>query len=1784
MASPLSILGEPFVGIELVAAADARSIRGLAGNPQDAKVIARFTWHRSLADARVRVVIPPSADDATAWEPIPGATRPMYRCTADDVGRWLRATVVPLVATAGGRGGSSAGGEPPGPRPVLRAVAGPVSLQPTAGTATTSFRGSLPVSTHASPRQRAQPQQQPQSPPRPQAPQHSQPPSHQQAPQSPPRLVVEGQYTAVAEGASRLLVALSPTHLVADEGDRQPLPPPAAAAAALRAPASPERSAAAAGRAAPSYAVAGPMLPQQQQAVPPYHPIGGRDQPHWQQPQQQQQPVRSASAGGQSHARGTADPAASMDGGLFGPEFALSPDRLRSSNHWEEVVGPLLGSPPPVDPTRQSSPLLRQGAAAAAATAQVPGRRAAKTDPGGLAVGPPPPVSAPLEELLNYAMQFQEQQAPQPAAPPAHPGSSRVSTGGLGGGPERQPAAVSSQGGAPQGVARPPQARPPQPQPQSQQHWRGPAGGAAEGRYPIGRPPYPGGSSGGGASSSGMESVESSGYFREGAMPTPFERAPQPAPLHPGQPLDAAAARGSSGGGGGALSPLPPQRLDRAFYALRASADQGSRGGGAAEWNEGYEEGPTEKGHEEDVGAAWGLDAGAAWQVGPATASSGPAAGSKPGQLPGRSSAERGAALREALGQLLAQHHEAVRQVILEHAVAHDLPLPELLDPSMPPPSLPLPPSSTNGNTAAAAAARPPLGPSQWQPQSQQLQQRMSQGSPAFGTSPMSYGSDASSLSLSHLGALRSTQSGGVGGGGGRDVSKRGRDEDGHVRGGSSGGGSGESDERRAAELAAPGEDEVAADGNAAASGWQGGGWYYPGATEGGAGEAANERQARPAAVAAAGNPAAAAGLAPHGRWYYPGPTEGGSGEPAGHPVASRTAAAAGASNGRWYYPGPTEGGAAEPSADPRQRQAGRSSGGGAAAAAGPSSGFPGFAAEQRRSTASGGGVRSNEGADASFEPLPNGLDAEYLAAQLLRHAQLEAEEKAAAGAWGAAAGASPQTGGARGAAAAAASALLGLLRRVQTEGGVAVGAAGSKQRKAATRAAAAGPHDNPPAAAAEEAAARERRRTTVGTAPPASGAGAAAAVAADRFTTGGGNASDARSNASLVASTQLPGSSSAPEAVRSLNDALVQQLLESTRLQVQMQRALDAALEQLSTLQAREQQQHLSLPLPAAGSQLQPGVPSGAQTDRQPQLQDSGAYRPRERAISAPAAAPSSPQRPLASGGGQAAGPSVVASPRLREAATSPIIAAEDEREARRRSRSAAGAAAPVAGVAVADAMAVEGGGGHGSAVAAVGDAGQDAAAADALRAALHMHHQRWRVKKAKYKEQVQAWQYTAWRYATAWKRARAALQALVSTQGGGGAGIGPISGADSDALRSCSASPPPAAAPPPRDFRPLVPGAANNAAVPSSNKADPPALSPRHKSRRTKEPHKSSSASPLSSPRLLASLAAALQCRDQPLCAWAPVAPAQQPEAAADVLRATAHVCTAAASAMDSQRARGIVACKAGGNGSAAAAQGGVYNSPRKSHSKSPHKHVADESGGVALRPADQPVLEKGKSPVKVDPTACDVESLCRCLKSLSARDATVAALCAYGMPPGGTDAATDLGRLRDQAGHGRSRSAERRGGDAAGQGPMESAAHWPATLRSKADSSSRPRSVSPSLGQKQPWRSAGTHPSTPPGGGLPRPHRHDSASREPQDAPWSDCAPLEELQPLEQSKSPAVPPAPPAAPPGYRDPHGWWNYPDGWIDVHPRPPHMLVQQANTKGHHRRYPHEEHKRRNGQ
>ncbi|EFJ50041.1 hypothetical protein VOLCADRAFT_103992 [Volvox carteri f. nagariensis] len=594
------------------------------------------------------------------------------------------------------------------------------------------------------------------------------------------------------------------------------------------------------------------------------------------------------------------------------------------------------------------------------------------------------------------------------------------------------------------------------------------------------------------------------------------------------------------------------------------------------------------------------------------------------------------------------------------------------------------------------------------------------------------------------------------------------------------------------------------------------------------------------------------------------------------------------------------------------------------------------------------------------------------------------------------------------------------------------------------------------------------------------------------------------------------PASSSLRD-MRHMNEALLRQLAESTRLQMQMQKALDAAMEQLIAFHAKEQQQRREM----NSCQGSPG--------RQPKSQLAVLQGPTSpRSASPPRQASPLPHRDEHKNARRAASPAPGGAVQYYTDMSRRMgVTSRSKGRTAEAARPSASAFAENGGVAAGDrdGPLANGAGGAGAVIGTGVPTGDDASTAAALRALLHQHHLRWRAKKAKLKEQAQAWQYTAWRYATAWKKARAMLQAMVAAQEGAAAGAGSVMHDDLPSHQH-NGPLPQQGSPVPRDFRPLA--------------AEPVAHPPAGVSGRQVE-HGHGGVRKLSEPAVLAGIAAALQRRDPSPA----VAAGQRPSA----YPAHCRVGMAGATALTGKADDLAPSIRGPGGKAINAMRDAARMSPPRLRPR-PHRKCAPAAGGDGLQEDQDDML---RAPDKY--CGDKVIGIDSCVKHPTLDSV------AGGPPPGPTmwsDVGVDSGRDQASRGH---RTARRPDGGEATAPPerVEVAAHWPATLRADG----RSRSTSPIT--RPPWRDAGC---TSPTGirinrsGLPR----DMTGQ--LETTWSS------LFPPEPTQRPLQPPQPPAVP--YRDPDGWWHYPEGWLDIHqPRVPHMLVQNAHVRPqrHHHRY-----------
>ncbi|GLC49515.1 hypothetical protein PLESTB_000227600 [Pleodorina starrii] len=798
----------------------------------------------------------------------------------------------------------------------------------------------------------------------------------------------------------------------------------------------------------------------------------------------------------------------------------------------------------------------------------------------------------------------------------------------------------------------------------------------------------------------------------------------------------------------------------------------------------------------------------------------------------------------------------------------------------------------------------------------------------------------------------------------------------------------------------------------------------------------------------------------------------------------------------------------------------------------------------------------------------------------------------------------------------------------------------------------------------------------------------------------GGGQAVVGREAPAPAAGSPARSSSSTLQDMRNMNEALLRQLTESTRLQVQMQRALDAAMEQIKSLHSKEQQKQQQdvqlsprqssppparqlssprMPLSPSGRQPSPIAPQSSLPrralptgDASPPLRRRVSLPPRvqpvspsQKRIAASASVPANAAAAAAAARLDAALPSVNSrtSPLRRvsshRAATGRAVhdpdggtppparrarspssgaarqhdpdpprrgsldepkasgRAEGAVQRREADRADAGGARSRGGASSDEAdrgmdtggrdQRVAGGGARageaegGAALSAAGReaagheaAGREAAAAAALRTMLHQHHQRWRVKKAKLKEQAQAWQYTAWRYATAWKKARVMLQAMVTAQeGAAGAGAGAEPRRhhhhheDTPYLQQRRPSSPPPEEPIPRDFRPLASEQAFEPRVRSTSAgrraAEPPSTA------RAMEPQPGRQAEPpelrqqLSEPEVLAGIAAALQRRDpSPAGAGGERLSVYQVRGRAGGATAgpsspgrggTARGVVGSRSARDSARMassprlRSRVSQRPSKRVSAVTAAGGSGSGSGRGSSTRVLELEEDEDYGydemIPLAPSGL------RSAPSRGGNASNITSEARS-KHVGMQPASdgVGAVPPSAGPAAWSELGLDLGRLRDQGsrGHGGSSTGRQQdAGDGAAAPPphrAEVATQRPTSLRDGA----RSRSTSPTR-HRPPREVAST---VPPDVRINRaapelgPYRD---ARQEQEPTWP-LYPAELPHPSARPKVPAVP---------YRDPEGWWHYPEGWIDIFQsqHPPHMLVQLANARAqrHHHRY-----------
>ncbi|GIL79374.1 hypothetical protein Vretimale_16548 [Volvox reticuliferus] len=646
---------------------------------------------------------------------------------------------------------------------------------------------------------------------------------------------------------------------------------------------------------------------------------------------------------------------------------------------------------------------------------------------------------------------------------------------------------------------------------------------------------------------------------------------------------------------------------------------------------------------------------------------------------------------------------------------------------------------------------------------------------------------------------------------------------------------------------------------------------------------------------------------------------------------------------------------------------------------------------------------------------------------------------------------------------------------------------------------------------------------------------------------------------ASQQAPSAAPASSSLQD-MRNMNEALLRQLAESTRLQMQMQKALDAAMEQLIAFHAKEQQQQqrpevAALTSPPRISSLPRQSPPAPQAPGS-QLVGAPAFPPRQAppppdrplspsqqrlvawirdtavepappvGLTLPPRGFSSPQRrrlphadvevnsPIRRAASPEAGAVAQTGPEIlhctgMEAACMKAASTEDGNTTAARHRKVA--MGPVSGTSEAGIRAGRGNG--------TGTGDDDAIAAAALRALLHQHHLRWRAKKAKLKEQAQAWQYTAWRYATAWKKARAMLQAMVAAQEGA---VAPAQSIVNELPRPHHNLSLPQDNTVPKDVRPLA------SEVPA-----PPASTAVRQAEAGPVPGRAAEGPidlrKLTEPGILAGITAALQRRDPSPGSVA----GQRPSAYLTSDQGRLTGVTQSPGQVDD-----LALGARGPDGKAISAmRDAARTSPMRLRPR-PHRKRATATAVMSVLKEDE------RDDMLLPPDKYHADKDARCKHSSL-----------EGSAHPGNDVALDS--LRDQGSRDYRAARRHDGADTAvNLERMEVAAHWPGTLRSGTDV--RSRSTSPF--SRPPWRNAGC--ASPTGIRVHRPVLDRDLPAQP-DISWP-------LLPPEYPQ----PPKPPAVP--YRDPDGWWHYPDGWLDIYqPRLPHMLVQSTTVRPqrHHHRY-----------
>ncbi|GIL58168.1 hypothetical protein Vafri_13026 [Volvox africanus] len=1632
MAKPLTLLGDLRVGAELLAAADVRSVRALTGNPDDTRVIARFSWHRSITDVRTSTMSVPSVDDPSAWTLIPGAMRPAYQCTEDDAGRWLRVTVLPLpTSSSGGRGSGNlenqaSGAGPTANRPTLRAMAGPILLQ------RSPVREQVSV-------QEFQPQQS--------------------------RLVVvEGQYTAVAEGSHRLMVHLNPDSRTAEEtqlsigapsGHRATkqtqltAQPAGTAAGDLHSgpPASPRSARPTASLptgldvdrlASVSHArLSMPLelnLVQQQAQVSRLAP---NSSPHTSLLSPTQQPAKTDSWGSSGHP--SVPRAPSPMPGL--PERPRYSEYIGSSRQAPQAM--LDGGSSRHDSSGAAGPRLPPPAASIRELASPNMKSSPGRDPF------PSPSSRPsgrLQEVIagNYALSELQQWAtgmasqkmsqspqrsnsaavPRPAASQYNNEFEKLIKLAEDAGNSREPWLSNSVGSPPAQFAhtvpsqdykmglpseRPQRRDSPPPElrldqksclPCTAQPWRARPDSMAVtvGTIPA-APQQPLGVS---RNDVVCPTVEQP-YWKS-SLPDHLEQLEMPgaaqprherSPRHEGYTAHgllppspfgerdayAYAAAAAAGREARVSSPLPPQRLETAFHSTQDPqlGESGRRGDKV----------------DEDVALSCLRNRLSAWQSQDAPNNGDTASGTASA---GAATGTGGGSLREALEQLLAQHQEVVQQAALD-AAASRMPAPHHF-PATAAPQLPdrhsmLPverPGLQKSNVPemrpyhSDAAARSDYPSGRQSPPPSQLQAHLALNAPQ--SRPLvSRGSGASSVSLSN-----------------------------------------------------------------------------------------------------------AFGVGLSGRSHGPG-------------IASRGLGSSDSDE----EPGPLNG---------RQN----------ASTFGGSSRTPylNIAGDRRKSPKIS--LRENHGGHA---------------AQPLQHAQVERDAEAVSVNFGLVADKNP----------------ISARRFNKTGSDMAALSARLAEQEAEVRGKGSRSTWSPDAvslaAIGKPSVATEALDARVGvpvddkhTVRRSDGSGDAC----------GSNSSHAVKQAQPVsqqAPSAAPASSSLQD-MRNMNEALLRQLAESTRLQMQMQKALDAAMEQLIAFHAKEQQHQR---LEATAQTSPPSLPRQSSPSQQAPESQRVASPPRW--VSSPHDRPLSPsqQRLVAWIRDTAVRPAASMEPTLPPRGFSPPCRrspqhadAEVHSPIRRPASPGPGAVVqpgpeilrcawtaskPKCTTVEAAYMSTEDGNAttvrHGNVavgpVPGTGEAGirtgrgngtgtgdDDAITAAALRALLHQHHLRWRAKKAKLKEQAQAWQYTAWRYATAWKKARAMLQAMVAAQEGAAAPVQSM--VNEELSRQHQNAPLPQGSPVPKDLRAMASEAPAAPTCTAARQADPVP------GRATGGP---SDLRKLSEPGVLAGIAAALQRRDPSPGSAAGQRPNPYP---------TSDRGKSNGISLSPGRADDLALGARGPGGKAISVmRDAARTSPMRLRPR-PHRKRATAAAIVTgLREDEQDDMLLPLDKYRAD------------------RDARGKHSALEGSRPPWSDVALDSGR--DQGSRDRRAARRHDGGDTAVNFErMGVAAHWPATLRSGVDV--RSRSTSPI--SRPPWRNAGC--TSPTGIRVHRPVLDRDLPAQP-DLPWPLVPP-----------EPSQPPKPPAVP--YRDPDGWWHYPDGWLDIYqPRLPHMLVQNATVRPqrHHHRY-----------